>query len=214
MHNTKYSPVIIKEFAVKATASVLVLGLLLVIQACTPRVSPTPASTGTFTIPASTTSLPNSVVNGPLPGCVDAFELVSQTLALPPTHLTLNPGEFVDRVGLVTTGAVYTFSTRPVNPTNCAPTTMPTSPATIITFGFNYLGDFSRLNPVCINGSKLDLTGFVITGTIADAFVEPIAKPAIWTRIDFAVAAREEGIVNTRTLPALANPRCAGWVAF
>ena len=186
--------------------------MMMVLFACE-RPDPTAPTPGTVTVPPGNTALPNRVADGPIPGCVDALELVAQTLTMPALQVTFDAGGIIDRVGAVATGAVYAFSTRPVNPVDCS--SIPEAPVLAmpsVSFGFNYLGDFTRVDPVCMNASSLELTAFSVTGTPLDAAIEPIAYESIWIEVDRAIDGFMQSFLNGTALPATANPRCDNWV--
>ncbi len=180
--------------------------------ACTPRPAPTESSSGTMDVPGSESNLQNKVVDGPLPGCADAFELVGQTLTLNKLQVTLDAEGIIDRVGVVTTGAKYKFSTRPVNPVNCRPSRLPVLEMPEVTFGFNYLGDFTRNNPLCINGSSIEFTSFEITGTPIDKVVEKSAKDTVWEQVDLEVAKILQPLLIGGSFPAAGRYRCSNWI--
>jgi hypothetical protein len=180
---------------------------------CPNRPAPAPAGPGAFDVPAGTTPIPNRVVNGPVPGCIDAFELVGQTLSLPASTLTFDVGGIIDRIGItIPARATYAYSTRPVSPVDCSSTTLPALAMPTVTFGLNYLGDFSRVDPLCMNASNTVLTSFSVTGTPADALVEGIALDEIWRQTDRTAAARLHTLHNGGAFPATASPQCANWV--
>lgn len=176
------------------------------------RPTPTPATPGTTNTPGSTETLPDRIVNGLVPGCVDAFELVEQVLTLPEQQITFDVGNIIDRVGVVVEGATYSFSTRPVNPVTCGSTTLPAVAIPMITFGFNYLGDFTRVDPLCMNASIIEFSEFSISGTPLDTLVEGIVKEEIWTKVDNTVIEPIHSLINGSAFPGGANPRCNNWV--
>ena len=153
-------------------------------------------------------------MDGPLPGCVDAFELVNQTLTLPAMPITFDPGGVIDRIATSAAGVTYTFALRPVQPIDCSPTTLPASPTTSVSFDFTYLGDFTRTDPFCMNGSRLTLTGFTITGTPLDSVISIAAHGLIWVEIDRALVSRLDALLGNGTFGAGADPRCSNWAAF
>ncbi len=187
----------------------LVLIALITIS-CTPR--PAPTTPDTITADADARGLPNRIINGPLPGCGDAFELVDQTLMIPQQEITLDVENIVDRVGVVVRGATYSYATRPVNPFNCDSTTLPAIPMPSVAFGFNYLGDYTRRNPLCMNASSITFTGFSITGTALDSLVEGVVRDLIWLEVDCSVAGTFHSLHNGGAFPGTANPRCSNWV--
>lgn len=144
-----------------------------------------------------------------LPGCIS--ELVEQTLTLPQQEVTPNVDGQFNRVNVVVpTGAVYNFSIRPVNPLNCSSTSLPSTPNSAISFGFNYFGEFSEENPVCMSASKIELLDFQLTGTLFDPVIELLVHGVMWVEADRSVAR----MLNGGTLPENADPRCSGWVDF
>lgn len=188
------------------------LGVVLLISAC-PDPRPAPNTTpGTFTIGNGTFQPANQILDGPLPGCADAIELVQQVAVLPSMPLILNAQGIIDRVDTSATGATYTFALRPVNPIDCSSTTLPSSPLTTVTFGFNYSGDFSRTDPLCMNASTVALTGFSVTNTPVDALIEPFFTGILWLELDGRVADGLHPVFVGGTRPAAADPRCDNWV--
>ena len=197
--------------------TLVLLTSLLVAGACGPAggVPPSGSSAPTTTnVPGSNASLPNRLIDGPVPGCVDAFELVNQRLLLPPMTLTFDAGGIIDRIGINATGVSYTFSMRPVNPLDCTSTSLPFSPPLTILFDFTYLGDFSRTDPFCMNGSRLTLTGFTVTGTPLDSLISIAAHGVIWVEIDRVVVERMDALLGNGTFPANGDPRCSSWAEF
>ena len=191
---------------------VAVTTVIALISAC-PNPRPTPnTNPGTFTIAAGTFNPPNLILNGPIPGCADAAELVGQTVVLPAMPFILDAQGIVDRVDTSAGSATYTYSIRPVNPFDCSSTRLPASPPTTITFGFNYSGDFSRTDPLCMNASTVALTGFSVTGTPIDALIEPIFHGILWLRLDNLVADGLHPLHIGGSRPADADPRCSNWV--
>lgn len=186
--------------------------IALIIAACTPKPQPTPDTLGTMSSPGVTTNLPNRIVDGPLPGCADAFELRDQTLVLPPLQVTFDAGNIIDRVGVVTSGATYTYSIRPVKPISCNTTSLPPLKMPTVTFGFNYLGDYSKNNPLCINGSSIEFTNFTISGTPLDKIVERIAHEMVWKEVDLQVVKILHPFFIGGSVPVSASPRCSNWV--
>lgn len=178
----------------------------------TPTPTPTPSTSGTMDSAASTSNLPNRLNDGPLPGCVDAFELVSQTLSLPPLQVTLDAEGIIDRVGVVTSGASYKFSVRPVRPITCKSSNLPPSKIFEVTFGFNYLGDYSRNDPLCINGSSIEFTNFEVSGMPFDKLIEKVARNMVWQQVDFEIAKIMHPLLIGGTYPVGANPRCGNWI--
>jgi hypothetical protein len=190
----------------------MLICLLVLLAGCQSRPDPAPSGAGSVAVPGAPTTLEDQIVDGPVPGCVDAVEMVGQTLTLPMT-LILDAGGVIDRVGIVAVGGTYVFSTRPVNPFNCAslPEVPSVGPITV-NFGFNYLGDFSRVNPLCINGSSIDFTAFSVTGSPLDLLVENAAREQIWRETDREVAERFHGMLNGTPFPATASARCVNWI--
>lgn len=191
---------------------IVLLSVVVAMPGCQ-NTRPAPStSPGSFTVGGSTFSPANLILNGPVPGCADAIELVNQTAVLPPMPLTLDAQNVFDRVDTSATGATYTFALRPVNPINCASTTLPASPPITVTFGFNYSGDFSRVNPLCMNASTLAMTGFNVSGTPVDALIEPAFREVLWRQLDEQVTSSLQPIINGGEWPDNTNPRCGNWV--
>ena len=189
----------------------VLLLVVLIFAGCQNRPAPAPETAGTINVAGNAQALPDRVIDGPIPGCTDAVELVGQLLTLPGQALTFDVGGVIDRVGIVVTGATYSYSTRLVNPVTCESTT-PELPLPAISFGFNYLGDFTRATSLCMNASHTDFTEFSITGTPLDILVEGASKELIWLEVDRSVAGTLHSLLNGGVFPATADPRCNNWV--
>jgi len=184
-------------------------------QSTPPGGNPNPnpdSEPATLTIGASTVSIGNQILNGPIPGCADAAELINQSVALPEMPITLDAQGIFDRIDTSASAASYTFSVRPVNPFNCESTRLPSLPAITIDFGFTYSGDFSRVDPICINASVLNLSSFSVTGTPIDALIRPFFRGVLWGEIDKQIADRMHGLLNGGARPSGAAVRCSNWV--
>lgn len=192
--------------------SFVLLLVVLIFTGCQNRPAPAPETPDTINVAGNAQALPDRVIDGPIPGCFDAFEVVGQLLTLPGQALTFDVGGVMDRVGIVVTGATYSYSTRPVNSVTCEPTTLPELPLPAISFGFNYLGDFTRVTPLCMNASHTDFTEFSITGTPLDLLMEGVSKDLIWLEVDRSVAGTLHSLLNGGAFPAAADPRCNNWV--
>ena len=193
--------------------SITVLAMLLAaLQMNCDQQRPAPGG-GTPTIPPFNSSgpLPNTPIR---PGglCVPgAVDLVRQTNAMT-LAITLDAGGIFDRVGLTATGGTYVFSIQTLLPNCTASPLAPLGPITV-TYGLNYIGDFSRGQSICINASRADFTSFSISGIgVLDGIVEMAVKDNIHRRIDFEVANRMNSLLNGSPLPNTAAVRCGNWI--
>ncbi len=190
---------------------IMMLSIITVVG-CVTRPVATQSTESTVSIGEEIRNLPDQVVDGDIPGCADAVELINQQLVLPGLNITFDVGNIIDRTGAVVEGATYSYSTRAVNPLDCSSTSLPEVPMPTISFGFNYLGDFSRFSPLCMNASTIDLTEFSITGTPLDLLLEGSVTETIWLEVDRSIAATLHPLLIGGAYPDPATPRCRNWV--
>jgi hypothetical protein len=199
-----------------AVLSAAITTLLLTIPACTG--SGGGGSSGTAPTPSGATcspygfapNLPPTPTSSPLPAATrGAFCLTGQTFS-GTFSTTINIQGFADSVGACAPDAVYRFSSRGFVNGTCVG---PVSPVTTVTFAADYVGDFRRTNPVCIQTSRIDFRSFTVTGTPLDSAIAEAAKSDIHQEFDFELATKMNGIVNGSTASPVSrgSERCSGW---
>jgi len=185
------------------------------ITACDPdnnRPDSIPATDNTVIIERITISPANQIINSDLPGCVDAIELINQSITIPSFDLSFDVDGIIDRVSTVVPTATFSFSVRPVDPITCSPTTLPGIPSPTITLGFNYLADITRNAAICVNASSIVFTQFNVTGTPLDALVEEQAKQTTWNTMDSTIVSRLQPLMGSGARPAGTPARCSNWI--
>jgi len=124
--------------------------------------------------------------------------------------LTLDIEGVKDAVGLCLPDGVYTFSSQGFVAGSCRG---PVSPPLNVNVALDYVGDFRRTNPVCIQTSRVDYRSFTVTGTPLDQAISEAAKNDIHRSLDLELATRMNGVVNGSGAAAIPSngERCANW---
>ncbi len=186
--------------------------LVMTLAGCITRPAATSTTDDSANIGGGVRDLPDQIIDGDIPGCVDAIELINQQIVLPDQNITFDVGNVIDRIGVVVEGATYSYSTRVVNPVGCSSTNLPEIPMPTISFGFNYLGDFSRFTTLCMNASTIEFTDFSMSETPLDLLIEGSVNENIWFEVDRSIASVLHSLLIGGPYPDTANPRCGNWV--